>query len=80
MNSLVFANKIMVSDDGHMISIGRILLPEYAREKLVTFRPILDKDGLGISCHSFETEENVKVTLIIFTHPQKYYTDSNGKI
>ena len=58
LDSLSFSNKIMVTDDGQMVAISRILLPEYAKAKEIHFRPTLDRDGFGISTHIFETDDN----------------------
>ena len=76
MDSLSFVHKIMVRDDGHMVTISRVLLPEYANAREINFRPNLDKDGLGISSHTFETDDNVQVTSIVFTYAQ--YVDPKG--
>ena len=62
MKSIMFTNKILVQGDGQLVTVARVVLPEYKnKEKLKR-----GDNELGMSTHRFKIGEGQYLTVIVF--------------
>ena len=79
LQSLALANRVLVTDDGQLVSVSRVVLPEYTKGHGIEKRLAKDKNHVKMSVHKFEMDDGATVHSIVVTVPQEYYQSKEAK-
>ena len=69
MQSLSFHSKILLDDEGQLVVVGQVVVPEHAGEIKLTKDQIKDQDEIQMTQHVFTAGkfQESKITCIIIT-------------